>query len=104
MSGALTVGRLPRDLVRRCGGVGVSVNPEHYVRPGGGDDGKCNSINAWSRFARRLGSFFFDKKRDDTPPGIFPTRDSTRMAAVTAEPPALIHTDPSDSDLYGLDA
>ena len=30
----------PRDLVRRCGGVGVSVNPEHYVRPGGGDDGE----------------------------------------------------------------
>ena len=37
-------------------------------------------------------------------PEYSPTRDSTRMAAVTAEPPALIHTDPSDSDRYGLDA
>lgn len=50
------------------------MNPEHYVRPDGDQDSKSSipPANTWSRMARRLTNFMFNKTPDPTPPGIFP--------------------------------
>jgi len=51
------------------------VSPEHYIRPEGehGADVPTPS-SARRRIAGRLRNFLMNKKRDDTPPGIFPNK------------------------------
>lgn len=64
------------------------MNPEHYVRPDDepGSEPPTPSVSTLSRMAHRLAYFLFNREPDRTPPGYFPTEDSTRMAAVIVNP------------------